>query len=184
MCVLKLKNRLPLFKKITHAVIYSFTIIFVVILSSFNDKKHPYYISLVDVKYDAKQSSLQISTRMFVNDLEDALRKTSKTNIDIINPTVKSQADTILFSYIKQRLNFTVNSKKQKFNFIGYEKEEESIWTYLEIQKVTLPKKLIIDTKLLYDFLPNETNIVHVEINGVKKSSKVTNPNTKVEFSF
>lgn len=182
--MLKLKNRSPIFRKITPAVIYSFALIFIVIFSSFSDKKHPYYISLVDVKYDMKQASLQISTRMFVNDLEDALRKTSKTNIDIINPTVKSQADSILFSYIKQRLNFTINSKKQKLSFIGYEKEEESIWAYLEIKKVPLPKKLLIDTKLLYDFIPNETNIVHVEINGVKKSCKVTNPNTKVEFNF
>lgn len=159
-------------------------LILVVFFSSFNDKKHPYYISLVDVKYNSKQMSLQISTRMFTNDLEDALRKTSNTNIDILNPKVKSQADSILFTYIKQRLNFTVNGKKQKLSFIGYEKEDESIWAYLEIKKVPSPKKLSVDTKLLFDFLPNETNIVHAEINGVKKSSKVTNPNSKVEFSF
>ena len=184
MSVLKLKNRFPVFGKITPAVIYPFVLIFIVIFSSFNDKKHPYYISLVDVKYNAKQSSMQISTRMFTNDLEDALRKTSKTSVDILNPKVKSQADSILFSYIKQRLSFTVNSKKQKLSFIGYEKEDESIWAYLEIKKVSNPQKIIIDTKLLYDFLPNETNIVHLEINGNKKSSKVTNPDSKVEFNF
>ena len=184
MSVLKLKNRFPAFKKITPAVIYSFAIILIVLFSSFNGKKHPYYISLVDVKYNAKQMSVQISTRMFINDLEDALRKTSKTTIDILNPKNKSEADSVLFTYIKQRLSFTVNSKKQKLSFIGYESEEESIWAYLEIKKVPTPKKMSIDTKLLYDFLPNETNIVHAEINGIKKSSKVTNPNSKVELNF
>lgn len=182
--MLKLKNRYSVLKKITPAVIYSFALILVVLFSSFNDKKHPYYISLVDVKYNTNEKSLQISTRMFTNDLEDALRKTSKTNIDILNPKVKSQADSILFNYIKQRLNFTINSKKQKLSFIGYESEDESIWAYLEIKKAPLPKKLSVETKLLYDFLSNETNIVHAEINGVKKSSKVTNPNSKVEFIF
>lgn len=128
---------------------------------------------------------MQISVRMFSNDLEDALRKiTHKTDFDLLNPKNKTEADSVLFSYIKQRLNISINLKKSKLHFIGYEKEEESVWTYLEIRKVTAPKKINVETKLLYDFLPNETNIVHAEINGVKKSGKVTNPQSKIEFSF
>lgn len=68
--------------------------------------------------------------------------------------------------------------------FVGYEREEESIWAYLEIKKVNTPKTLSINTKLLYDYLPSQVNIVHAEVNGNKKSSKVTNPDSKVEFSF
>jgi hypothetical protein len=81
-------------------------------------------------------------------------------------------------------LNIAINSKKQTFNFIGYEKEEEAIWTYLEIKNSAQPKKINIDTKLLYDFLPQQINIVHIDINGIKKSSKVTNPVSNIEFIF
>lgn len=182
--MLKLKNRSFGLPKITPAVIYPLLIILVGLFSSFNVKKHPYYVSVVDIKYDAKQSTLQISARMFTNDLEEALKKKAKKDIDILNPKNKPEVDSILFSYIKQRLHISINSKKQILHYIGYEKEEESIWAYLEIKKVTKPKKINIETKLLYDYLAGQINIVHAEINGVKKSSKVTNPENKVDFQF
>lgn len=141
-------------------------------------------MSVVDVKYDMKQKNLQVSARLFTNDLEDALRKTGNKTIDLLNPKFKSEVDSALFNYIKQRLHISINSKLHNLIYIGYEKEEESIWTYLEIKNAPLPKTLKIDTKLLYDFLPQQINIIHAEVKGIKKSSKVSNPDSKSEFSF
>ena len=78
----------------------------------------------------------------------------------------------------------SINAKVQSIQFIGYEKEDESIWAYLEIKKVPTPKTLSVNTKLLYDYQTSQVNIVHAEVNGIKKSSKVTNPDSKVDFSF
>ncbi len=141
-------------------------------------------MGIVDIKQDVKQHTLGVSVKLFVNDLEDALKKTSTRNIDLLNPKNKQEMETELFAYIKKRLSIAVNNKAVALDFIGYEKEEESIWTYIEIKKVNQPKTIMVDTKLLYDFLPQQSNIVHAEINGVKKSSKVTNPDSKVELSF
>lgn len=180
--MLKLKKTPSVWSKITPAVNLAGLIVLMLICLSV--KKHPYYMSVIDVKYNTQQSTLQISTRMFINDLEDALKKTSKKNIDILNPKNKTETDSVLFSYIKQRLSFAINSKPQHLNYLGYEKEEESIWTYLEIKNLRAPKTINIDAKLLYDFLSAETIIIHCDINGVKKSSKITNPDSKVEFSY
>lgn len=171
-------------KKYTPAVKCLFFGLFLLLTFSFSIKKHPFYLSVVDIKYETKQKALQVSVRLFTNDLEDALRKTNKKNIDLLNPKIKSEMDSVLFHYIKERLQISLNSKGQTLTYIGYEKEEESIWTYLEIKKTALPKKINITNKLLYDFLPQQINIIHAEINGVKKSSKITNPDSKIEFSF
>jgi hypothetical protein len=182
--VLNLKNIPSSLKSITPAAKYLFLGLVIVLVSSFHIKKHPYYISVVDMKYNAQQKSIQLSTRLFTNDLEDALEKIYHKKMDVLNPKNKADVDSVLFSYIKQRLHISINTKAQTLNYVGYEREEESIWTYLEIKKVNVPKIVSIDTKLLYDYLPSQVNIVHAEINGVKKSSKVTNPDSKVEFSF
>lgn len=184
MPVLNLKNIHSKLKSITPAVKYLFFGLLFILASSFHFKKHPYYISVVDVKYNAQQKSIQLSTRLFTNDLEDALEKIQHKKMDVLNPKNKAEVDSVLFTYIKQRLHISINKKDQKLNYVGYEREEESIWTYLEIKKITAPKTLSITTKLLYDYLPSQVNIVHAEINGVKKSSKVTNPDSKVDFSF
>ncbi len=141
-------------------------------------------MTVVDIKHDTKQQSLNISVKLFTNDIEEALKKTTTKSIDLLNPKNKAEMETELMNYIKKRLSIMLNNKATTIDFIGYEKEEDAIWAYLEIKKVGLPKNIKIDTKLLYDFLPQQSNIIHAEVNGVKKSSKVNNPDSKIEFNF
>lgn len=141
-------------------------------------------MGVTDIKYNASTNNISISIKLFTNDLETTLRKVSKKNIDILNPKSKSEVDSVLSDYIKQRLKISLNQKIQTMNYIGYEKEDDSIWTYFEIKKAPIPKTLTINTKLLYDYLPQQINIVHAEVNGLKKSIKVTNPDNTIEFNF
>ncbi len=170
--------------KNTLAVKFAFLFLGLLLCSSFNKYKHPFYLSVIDANYKAKEQALEISVKLFTNDLEDALKKTNKQKVDLLNPRNKAECDSAIYRYINKRLHFTINSQKQKLHYIGYEKEEAAIWVYLEINKLQTPKKINVDTKLLYDFLPQEMNILHCEINGVKKSSKVTNPDTTIKFDF
>ena len=182
--MLKITVKLITLLKITPAVKGLFIIALVMIFSSFYTLKHPFYLSVVDIKQDATKQNLNVSVRLFTNDLEDALRKITAKPIDILNPKNKVETDSLVFNYIKKRLTIQVNSKADHLKFIGYEKEEESVWVYLEIQQCPKPKTIVVDTKLLYDYLLEQVNIVHAEINTIKKTSKVTNPDSRIEFSF
>lgn len=180
--MLKLKNRITSLNNITHtakiAVVCLFACLFI------GAKKHPYYISVVDMKYFSSQNTLQISTRMFSNDLEDALLKSTGKRVDLLNPKNQAEADSVLFQYIKQRFSIKVNYSSLQLKYLGYEKEDESIWAYMEIKNVKLPKQVSVNTKLLYDYLPTQTIIIHCDVNGTKKSSKINNPDTTVDFNF
>ena len=182
--MLKLKNIATVKQFITPAVKCSFLGLLLILAFSFNTFKHPFYITVVDIKHDTKQQSLNISVKLFTNDIEEALKKTTSKSIDLLNPKNKAEMEIELMNYIKKRLTVTLNNKATSIDFIGYEKEEDAIWAYLEIKKVAIPKTIKVDTKLLFDFLPLQSNIVHAEVNGVKKSSKVNNPDSKVEFNF
>ena len=182
--MLKIKNIVPYRPFITATAKCLFFGLILLLASGFYSKKHPFYISVTDIKHDSKTHNLNVSIKLFTNDIENALKKTTSKSIDLLNPKSKPEMEIELFNYIKQRFSVTINLKPTKLNFIGYEKEEDAIWIYLEIKKVIQPKTLKINTRLLYDFLPLQTNIVHVEINGIKKSSKVTNPDNIIEFKF
>jgi hypothetical protein len=41
-----------------------------------------------------------------------------------------------------------------------------------------------IENSLLYDFLKEQMNIVHLESGGKTQSMKVTNPETRISFRF
>jgi hypothetical protein len=77
-----------------------------------------------------------------------------------------------------------VAGKLQTLNFIGYEKEEEAVWCYLEIKNAEMPKLITVENTLLYDFLPAQMNMVHAEVKGKKQSSKVSNPEKDLVFEF
>lgn len=182
--MLKLKNTPSFCPNITPAVKCLFLGLFIMLVSAFHVSKHPFYLGIVDIRHNAKQHALNISVKLFINDIEDALKKTSNKSIDLLNPKNKAEMEVELFAYVKKRLSIAVDNKATILDFIGYEREEEAIWIYIEIKKINQPKNLKVDTKLLYDFIPQQSNIVHTEMNGIKKSSKVTNPDSKVEFSF
>lgn len=185
MCVLKIRNIASIRTNITPAAKYLLIGLAMFLASSFRSGKHPYYISLTEISTKGKPE-IQVSVRIFTNDLEDALRKSSGKTIDIINPKNKGEADSLLFQYIRKHLLVTLNAKLQTLHYIGYEQEEESIWTYLEIRnpKPVTFKTLRVDNTLLYDYFPAQTHIIRVNRFEASDSKKITNPESKAEFRF
>lgn len=149
----------------------------------FAGKPHPFYLSVTDLKYNDKNKSLEVACKMFSNDLEDALKKTTKKNVDLLNPKNKPEVEKILFEYVEKRLTVSLNGKVQKLKFIGYEREDDVIWTYFEIEKCEKPNQINISNSLLYDFLKEQINLVQVEVGSFKQSSKVTNPEKEMKFT-
>lgn len=122
---------------------------------------------------------------MFTDNLEDALEKAYKKKVDILNPKDRKEAEKMLLDYITKRLKICTNGQSYPLEIIGYEKEEDAIWTYLEIKKDLAPKTIEIENTLLYELLPKQINMVHVMVNGAnRKSSKVDNPDKKISFIF
>ncbi len=164
--------------KILSVAIYCGVLLF--LLSAF----HPYYVSVTDIKYKETEKTLQISCRTFTDNIETALKKIYNKPIDVLHPKDKAETEKLLFDYINKHLKILVDGKLQPLIFIGYEKEEEAIWTYLEIKNIVTPKTINIENTLLYEYLPQQINMVHTEVNDKKQSSKVTNPEKELEFKF
>jgi len=146
--------------------------------------KHPFYLSVTDLKYNEREATLQGSVKIFVNDLEDALTKINKKPVDLIHPKDAAATNKMLFGYLETHLEISLNSKKYEYYFIGFEREQEAVWLYIEIKKCPLPKKVEIKNSILYDFLKEQSNIVHMEVRGEKKSSKVNCPEKVMSFGF
>jgi hypothetical protein len=149
----------------------------------FGTKSHPYYLSVTNIKYNDKNKSLEVAIKMFTSDLENALKRTTKKSIDIINPKDKKEVEKILIDYVNKRLHIKLNGKDQTLKLIGYEKEDDSVWTYLEIEKCEKPKTFVITNSLLYDFLKEQINIVEIEVAGKKQSSRLVNPEKEIKFT-
>jgi hypothetical protein len=145
---------------------------------------HPYYVSVTEIKHDAKSQSLEVSCRLFSDDLETALNKMGQGKVDILNPKNSNQINDLIARYVPQHLKITVNGKPLMLKFIGYEQESEATWCYFEVVGVRSAKNIGISNDLLYAEHEEQINMLHVTVGGVRKSTKLDNPERKAVFQF
>jgi hypothetical protein len=145
---------------------------------------HPFYLGITDLKYNAKEQALQGSVKLFVNDLEDALEKINKQTVDLINVKDSIVTHRLLELYLKTHLALKLNGKARNFELIGFEREEEAVWMYLEFNNCEAPEKIELKNTLLFDFLKNQANIVHITVGAEQKSWKAGNPECDFLFVF
>ena len=146
--------------------------------------KHPFYLGIVHFKHNVKTSSIETDVKLFVNDLEAALKKLNNKPVDLINGTNKTELNALINSYIQTRLIVNVNEKKCDFNYIGFEVEKDVVWIYLEYKKIKTIKTLTVETSLLYDYIKQQSNIIRVEYNTTEQNKKLNYPEKSVKLSF
>ncbi|PBQ34187.1 hypothetical protein CNR22_21245 [Sphingobacteriaceae bacterium] len=159
-------------------------ICFSALLILFFSFSHPFYLSVTDLKYNRAEKALQGSVKVFINDLEGALKKAHGQTIDLINPRDTLKIQKLLEDYLKKHLLLKINGQLKSFNLLGFENEQEAIWLYIELKNCSFPKKIEIENTVLYDHIKDQTNIMHLEVQGQKKSLKVSNPEKLSVFEF
>jgi len=149
-----------------------------------DNSMHPFYISVTEINHNAAEKTLEISCKMFTEDLENVLNKTANPKIDISNPKSKDQITKLLNQYVSMHLQIRVNDQPVKLELLGFEEEREAIWSYLQVNNIPSVKKIEINDSLLYDSFADQINLVHVTVSGNRKSSRVNNPESMVRFEF
>ncbi|MBL7934115.1 MAG: hypothetical protein JNL60_19580 [Bacteroidia bacterium] len=146
--------------------------------------KHPFYLSVTDLKYSEKEKAIQGSVKIFTNDFEGALKKKHGKTIDLINIKDTAFTKKTIADYLKEHLKISPDGKQKEYDLLGFEREEEATWVYIEIKNCPQPKLLQIENTILYDHIKEQTNIVHLEVGGEKKSYKVVYPEKEIRFEF
>ena len=145
---------------------------------------HPYYVSVTEIKHHAKSQSLEVSCRIFSDDLEQAINKLGGAKVDVLKPKNKAELEQLIAKYIPQHLKISTNGKPVQLQFVGYEQESEATWCYFEAKNVKSAKRISIHNDILYAEHPEQINMVHLNVGGERKSTKLDNPESRALFSF
>lgn len=145
---------------------------------------HPIFVSVTEIEHNATQKMLEISCKLYTDDFEKTLRMHTKEKVDLLNPAVKKQMQVLINNYIQQHLSLKADGKSVALQFLDFEQQEEGIVSYLQAANVPTVKKLDITNNLLYEYKAEQMGIMHVMVNGTRKSSKLNNPDAQASFSF
>jgi hypothetical protein len=153
--------------------------------TSFGRSFHPLFISVTEMEYNATDKTLEISCKVFTDDFEKGLAKATDTRVDIYNPKDKAVLGKQIAAYISRHLQVKTDGKLLNLEYVGYELEEQSTWSFFQVNKLaTAPQKVEVTNNIFYEMYDKQINIIHFTSGGVRKSTKLDYPATVATFEF
>ena len=145
---------------------------------------HPIHVSTTNIEYNKQDNKVEVICSIFTDDFEAALAKQYNAKTDLNKADMHAAMDALIKSYITANLNIKAGDAPEKLNYLGFEINREATEVYLESDKIQTPKKVDVEVSLLYNLFDDQINIVHIIVNGVRKSEKVNYPDKKVGQVF
>ena len=147
---------------------------------------HPLYVSVTNMDIDAQKRSIELSIRIFTDDLETILH--NKYNIDgwIGTPAEHRDSRQLLREYVNERFSVVVNNGEK----IGLVTDsmtiiDDCMWFYMKGAAQQAIRRVEIDNRLLTDFFSNQNNLVYAGIiGGDVKYFKLDRKKSKIELSL
>ncbi|HEV8273677.1 MAG TPA: DUF6702 family protein [Chitinophagaceae bacterium] len=156
----------------------------IVLSSAGLPKLHPFHVSVVEINHNATDKTLEISCKIFTDDFEKVLAQNYKTKVDLTNPPDRKAMDSVVKKYIFSHISIAVDGKPGTLSYVGFEKDNEAVYCYVEIDNIPSVKKVELTDKLMHDMFTDQVNIIHVIVKGERKSTKLDYPETVAKIEF
>ncbi|MFI2742301.1 DUF6702 family protein [Zhouia sp. PK063] len=142
---------------------------------------HKFYLSVTLVNYSEEHQSFQITSRIFTDDLENALKQRYQINPKLESDKELPNIDEYIKKYILSKVRFKVNGEDVKVNFIGKKYDNDVVICYIEIPNINLKDihQIEVQNDILFGVFEEQQNIVHFIINGDRHSFNLTQDNDK-----
>lgn len=146
---------------------------------------HPFHVSVCDIEVNQKNSSLEISQRIFLDDLEMALRKKPGwEKLDVMDPSDPKGFDALMKDYIRGNVEVSVNGKSRAYAYLGHEREGDALWCYMEVKDVGQIELIEVKNTILLETYDDQINLVHIKNDGKIRSLKLHRDNIRDSISY
>jgi len=125
---------------------------------------HDIHMSRCDIDYREESSTLEISMRIFIDDLELDLRSTGFDSLKICTGHEKPEAESIIYDYLQTHLTLKVDGERAQLEWIGKEISEDlsAVWCYLQVSSVRPTRSIDITNDVLLSTYDDQQNIVKI----------------------
>ncbi len=131
---------------------------------------HPFYMSITQVDHRPETESLEISMKVFIDDLEKALEKQNGKPLHLCTPSEIKEADTWIQQYLKSHFKITINQIPISWQWVGKEKEDDAVWIFIEARNIKEVRYFQLTNSVLTEIFDSQNNIVHLNMYAKKKS--------------
>lgn len=141
---------------------------------------HPFHISLTEINWNPKSEKLEISQKIFWDDLEIALNNFHKGTVDFLNPENPARLEKQVEAYLLTKNEIWISGKPIKLTLLGYEIDEDAAWFYMESEAVSRPSTLKVKNSALIEEFPDQKNVVQFFFENQSPTSIILGKGTDI----
>jgi hypothetical protein len=151
-----------------------FLFVFAVLMLLTSLTVHKFYVSVTEVAYVESKNRIEITTRIFIDDLEKGLEKKYNKKINLATKEEIPEAKEFIKGYLNQRVQANINNKTAEVVFLGAEVENDVLICYLKIDFSEKITTFELYNNILTEIYADQQNLVHTNINNTKRSFLLT----------
>lgn len=145
---------------------------------------HKFYVSVFQIEYAPAKKQLQITSRVFIDDLNVALAKKYGKKLYLCTTKEIPEVTDYLKQYFAEKMHIKINGVAKTLTFKTRETEDDVLLCYFTVPADTKISSVQVDNTFLFEAYSEQQNIIHIKINGSKKSMLLTtdNPSGTIEL--
>ena len=140
---------------------------------------HKYYVSSTKIEYKKENGTLQITMRIFIDDLQETINNTYQNNFELAVSNEPKELDSLINNYTLKKFEVIVDEDKKTYSFLGKEYKNDEIYLYFEISNIKRINSIEVKNEMLMEIFPDQKNIIKLYINNIKKTFLLTNRSYK-----
>ena len=142
---------------------------------------HKFYVSVTNISFSEDDSAFQITSRVFIDDLDKLLKERYGIEAKLATPNEAKIADEYIEKYFRTKFLVEFDGEVVQYNFLGKRYDNDVVICYLEITDVDLSKikTMSVQNEVLTDLFDEQKNVVHVKWKDNKKSFVLIRENNK-----
>lgn len=140
---------------------------------------HRFYVAIYQIDFVPQKKRVEITTRIFMDDLNDAVTKAYKKSTNIGTEKETPEDVALLKKYLAQYFKISINGKPKAYNYLSSEVESNVVICYLSIKEVAKVSTLEVENAILIDVHSEQQNIIQFNNNGKKQNLLLSSSITK-----
>jgi len=145
---------------------------------------HKFYMAIFQVNYTPEKKMLQITSRIFVDDLNLALEKKYGKKVYLGSEKESADDQGVLKKYFSENLQIKVNGQSKPVVFLSKELDGDVLICYCRVTDIAKLHSAEITNTLLTHWNSEQQNILHFTAFGEKKTVLFTSSNKTEVLKF
>lgn len=144
--------------------------LFLFIVSCFAFETHKFYTAIYQINFEPKKKMVQITTRIFIDDLNEALEIKFHKKTFLGSDDETAEDVNCLKKYLAEKFTLKINGQPKPMTFISKEIEENIMICYLKCPDISKIVTLEVHNSIITEIHSEQQNIIQANFNNKKSS--------------